>query len=95
MPAPETITREHAKLRAAMLEVDTYQLHLDITDDARFIVQAVIRFSVSAGAIGHSTRIDLLGHDVASAELNGRPVTYDGVTLNLAGLRARNELVVT
>ena len=95
MPAPETITREHAKLRAAMLEVDTYQLHLDITDDTRFTVQAVIRFSVSAGAIGHSTRIDLLGHDVASAELNGRPVTYDGVTLNLEGLRATNELVVT
>src|SRR5690625_6897780 len=78
-----------------MLEVDTYQLHLDITDDARFTVQAVVSFSVSAGAIGHSTRIDLLGHDVASAELNGRPVAYDGVTLNLEGLRATNELVVT
>ena len=95
MPLPETITREHAKLRAAMLEVDSYQIHINVTDGAVFEVHTVVHFSVSAGAIGHTTSIDLLGHDVASAQLNGGPVAYDGVTLQLDGLQADNELVVT
>ncbi|HEY4558210.1 MAG TPA: aminopeptidase N [Enteractinococcus sp.] len=90
-----TITREHAKLRAAMLEVDTYRLHIDLTDDAVFRVHAVVTFSVSAGALGHSTCIDLLGHDVVSAELNGKAVPYTDGRLKLADLRAENELVVS
>jgi len=90
-----TITRDYAKLRAAMLDVDAYQLHFDLTDDAVFGVHAVITFSVSAGAVGHSTSIDLLGHKVAAAHLNGQPVTYDGARLRLDGLQVDNELVVT
>src|SRR5690625_3916587 len=78
-----------------MLDVDAYQLHFDLTDDAVFGVHAVITFSVSAGAVGHSTSIDLLGHKVAAAHLNGQPVTYDGARLRLDGLQVDNELVVT
>ena len=89
-----TITREHAQLRAAMLEVDTYRLHFDLTDDTEFRVTTVVNFSVSAGAIGHSTCIDLLGHHVESAQLNGESVPYDGARLRLDDLRAENELVV-
>src|SRR5690625_4421481 len=78
-----------------MLEVDTYRLHIDLTDDAVFRVHAVVTFSVSAGALGHSTCIDLLGHDVVSAELNGKTVPYTDGRLKLADLRAENELVVS
>ena len=96
MPASltTTITRHQAQLRAAMLEVDTYELHFDLTHDDVFTVDTVVNFSVSATAIGHSTEIDLLGHEVFSAELNGQPVTYDGAVLNLPDLRENNVLVV-
>ena len=96
MPASltTTITRHQAQLRAAMLEVDTYELHFDLTHDDVFTVDTVVNFSVSATAIGHSTDIDLLGHEVFSAELNGQPVTYDGAVLNLPDLRENNVLVV-
>src|SRR5699024_2455762 len=77
-----------------MLEVDTYELHFDLTHDDVFTVDTVVNFSVSATAIGHSTEIDLLGHEVFSAELNGQPVTYDGAVLNLPDLRENNVLVV-
>ena len=96
MPASltTTITRQQAQLRAAMLEVDTYTLHFDLTDDEVFTVHTVVNFSVSAAAIGHSTVIDLLDHEVISAQLNGRAVTYDGARLNLPDLLEDNELVV-
>jgi aminopeptidase N len=93
--ASQTITRDHAQLRAAMLDVDTYRLHFDLIDDEVFYVHAVVNFSVSAGALRHTTAIDLLGHDVTGAHLNGKPVDYDGVRLKLEDLRADNELVVT
>src|SRR5690625_2132445 len=93
--ASQTITRDHARLRAAMLDVDIYRLHFDLTDDEVFRVHAVVNFSVSAGALRHTTAIDLLGHDVTAAHLNGKPVDYDGVRLKLEDLRADNELVVT
>ena len=96
MPASltTTITRQQAQLRAAMLEVDTYKLHFDLTDDEVFTVHTVVNFSVSAAALGHSTAIDLLDHEVLSAELNGRPVAYDGARLSLPDLLEDNELVV-
>src|SRR5699024_2850089 len=43
---------------------------------------------------GQDTFIDLLGHRVHSAQLNGHDVDYDGARLNLADLQAQNELVV-
>ncbi|GAA4108644.1 aminopeptidase N [Enteractinococcus coprophilus] len=96
MPAPltTTITREQAKLRAAMLEVDTYRLHFDLTDEDVFTVHTVVNFSVSAAAIGQGTTIDLLDHEVISAHMNGRPVNYDGARLCLQNLQEDNELVV-
>ncbi|HEY4534890.1 MAG TPA: aminopeptidase N [Enteractinococcus sp.] len=90
-----TITHEQALLRAAMLEVDSYQLHFDLTDDHIFGVRTVVKFSVSAAAIGHSTAIDLLDHQVLSATLNGRDVSYDGARLALKDLQEDNELIVT
>lgn len=90
-----TITRQHAQRRAAALNVHHYHLHIDVTHDTIFRVEAVITFSASSGAIGDTTYIDLLGHDVSAATLNGRDVSYDGARLTLTDLQAANELVVT
>lgn len=91
----QAITREHAQLRAAQLEVHHYRLEIDVTDDAEFRVDAVITFSASHGAIGHTSFIDLLDHQVSSAKLNGTDVSYDGARLTLANLQQDNELVVS
>lgn len=91
----QTITRDRAQLRAAKLDVQHYRLHIDITNDTEFRVDAVITFSASQGAIGHTGFIDLLGHHVSSAKLNGLDVSYNGVQLTLPELRADNELVVS
>src|SRR5699024_6298639 len=92
MSKTHTITRHEAQLRAATLDVQHYQLHLDVTDDAEFTVRAVVTFT--ADAVGHETFIDLLGHRVHSAQLNGHAVHYDGARLNLSDLQTKNELVV-
>ena len=93
MSKTHTITRHEAQLRAAALDVQHYQLHLDVTDDAEFTVRAVVTFTADQ-AVGQDTFIDLLGHRVHSAQLNGHDVDYDGARLNLADLQAQNELVV-
>src|SRR5699024_4012391 len=91
----QAITREQAQLRAAQLEVHHYRLEIDVTDDAEFRVDAVITFSASQRAIGHTSFIDLLGHQVSSEKLNGTDVSYDGAQLALANLQQDNELVVS
>src|SRR5699024_721994 len=93
MSKTHTITRHEAQLRAAALDVQHYQLHLDVTDDAEFTVCAVVSFTAN-DAVGQDTFIDLLGHQVHSAQLNGQDIGYDGARLNLADLQAKNELVV-
>src|SRR5699024_3449876 len=64
-----------------------------VTDDAEFTVCAVVSFTAN-DAVGQDTFIDLLGHQVHSAQLNGQDIGYDGARLNLADLQAKNELVV-
>lgn len=91
----ETITREQAQLRAAQLTVHHYRLNIDVTNDAQFQVHTVITFSALPGAIGQSSAIDLLGHNVTSATLNGSNVSHDGTRLRLPNLQADNELVVS
>lgn len=95
LTTPTTITREEAQLRAAMLEVGSYRLHFDLTNPSTFRVHAVINFTVSDAALGQGTWIDLLGHDVETARLNGTNVVCDGARLCLKNLAANNELVVT
>ena len=95
MTQSHTITRDEAQLRAAMLDVHTYRLDIDVTDANVFRVYAVITFSAAESAIGGSTFIDLLEHDVHSAELNGQTVEYDGSRLRLEPLQLDNELIVS
>ena len=91
----QTITRKQAQLRAAQLEVHHYRLEFDVTDDVEFRVNTLITFSASREAIGNTCFIDLLGHEVFSAKLNGTDVSYDGTRLTLENLQESNEVVVS
>src|SRR5699024_10418317 len=93
MSKTHTITRHEAQLRAAALDVQHYQLHLDVTDDAEFTVRAVVSFTTN-DAVGQDTFIDLLGHQEHSAQLKGQDIRYDGARINLAALQTKNEMIV-
>ncbi|HJQ48744.1 MAG TPA: aminopeptidase N [Amycolatopsis sp.] len=101
MPAPN-LTRDQARQRADLLEVESYDIALDLTDgnggpgEKTFDSTTTIRFS-SARA-GDDSWIDIVAARVRSATLNGRAlevssyVEDDGIAL--PGLAAANELVV-
>jgi aminopeptidase N len=96
------LTREQAAQRAALLDVTSYQIELDLTDGGgkpgagTFGSRTTVRFT--ARTPGASTWIDLRAAEVRSATLNGVPLDlsdYDeGTGLPLTGLAAANELVV-
>ncbi|MFC0434628.1 aminopeptidase N [Kutzneria buriramensis] len=96
MAAPN-LTRDQAQQRAALLEVQSYDIALDLTGDGpTFGSTTTVRFrSRTAGA---STWIDLVAGEVQSAVLNGVELDVssyrdeDGVVL--PELAEQNELVV-
>ncbi|NKQ56787.1 aminopeptidase N [Amycolatopsis sp. K13G38] len=101
MPAPN-LTRDQAKQRAGLLEVESYDIALDLTDgnggpgERTFDSTTTIRFS-SARA-GESSWVDIVAARVRSATLNGKAldvssyVEDDGIAL--PELATTNELVV-
>ncbi|HEX3781499.1 MAG TPA: aminopeptidase N [Pseudonocardiaceae bacterium] len=99
MAAPN-LTREQAEQRAALLEVQSYSIELDLTDGAgapgerTFRSSTTIRFtSREAGA---STWIDLIAGEVRTAVLNGVELDVSGYReddgIALPNLAERNEL---
>ncbi|ALG84468.1 aminopeptidase N [Gordonia phthalatica] len=100
MSAPN-LTRDAAAERAALLSVDTYRIHLDLTDGAgapgveRFTSITQVTFTATAGA---STVIDLVAPTLVSATLNGTALDIAGfdesVGLALPNLAAENTLEV-
>ncbi|HEX6351598.1 aminopeptidase N [Actinophytocola sp.] len=100
--APPNLTRDDAHQRAALLDVRSYDVELDITDgggkpgDTTFRSVTTVRFaSREAGA---DTWIDLVATSVESATLNGTPLDVsayredDGIAL--PSVAEENELVV-
>ncbi|WP_312007870.1 aminopeptidase N [Nocardioides alcanivorans] len=91
------LTREEAQTRAALLDVQSYTVDLDLTtSETTFGSTTTIRFtSREAGA---STFADLVGATVHEITLNGRsldPATaYADSRIQLDGLAEDNELVV-
>ncbi|HEX5948355.1 MAG TPA: aminopeptidase N, partial [Actinomycetota bacterium] len=85
------LTLEEARRRAGLIADPEYEIHLDLTGEDRFQVETSIRFrSTEPGA---ETFLDCAGVEVASAELNGRPVdAHDGLRIRLEGLAGRNEV---
>jgi aminopeptidase N len=94
--AAANLTRDEAKERAGLITVGAYQVDLDLTGgDTTF--RSVARVAFDCVRPGASTFINLAGAEVRSVTLNGAPVSldaYDGERIVLAGLGARNELVV-
>ncbi|MBE9374480.1 aminopeptidase N [Saccharopolyspora sp. HNM0983] len=100
--APPNLTREQAEQRAALLEVESYSVDLDLSrgadgpDAATFGSTTTVRFR--SDRVGADTWIDLVAARVHRAELNGVALDvsdYDESTgIRLPDLAADNELVV-
>ncbi len=100
--APPNLTREQAEQRAALLEVHSYVVELDLSDGAggpdveTFDSTTTVRFR--SDQTGATTWIDLVATRVHSARLNGVELdvsAYDEATgIALPNLADENQLVV-
>jgi aminopeptidase N len=90
-----SLTRAEAADRAATVDVDAYEIDLDLTaGDETFRSRTVVRFRARAGAAAF---LDFEPAEMLSATLNGAPLdpaAHTGHRLALSGLAAENELVV-
>ncbi|MFD7653291.1 aminopeptidase N [Actinosynnema sp. NPDC059797] len=101
MAAPN-LTRDQAQQRAALLEVDSYRIELDLTDGGgkpgsdTFRSTTVVTFR--SRTPGESSWIDIVAANVHRAVLNGREVDVSSYReedgLHLPDLADVNELVV-
>lgn len=92
----ENLTRAEALERTRLVEVDSYDVSLDLTTGAEiFRSRTRIRFRAEAGA---STFVDAITRTVHEVTLNGTRLdpaeVSDGIRIRLDGLRETNELVV-
>ncbi|MEU5236329.1 aminopeptidase N [Streptomyces lydicus] len=99
----ENLSRDEARQRGRLLDVDAYDVALDVRsavaqgpDADTFRSRTTLRFRCAEP--GASTFADLLAPEVVSVTLNGReldPVTvFDGTRIALDDLAAENTLVV-
>ncbi len=94
----DNLTRDEARTRAGLLEVASYDVHLDLTaqDPGRtFPSRSTVHFTCRQP--GEGTFIEVAAARLRSATLNGQPVDvsgFDGQRLALPALAADNELVV-
>jgi aminopeptidase N len=91
------LTRDEARERARLLEVDSYDVALDLTaSETTFPSTTVIRFRCAEP--GASTFADLVEATVHEIHLNGRPLdpasVYSDCRILLEDLQAENELRV-
>ncbi|MGN6273547.1 MAG: aminopeptidase N [Protaetiibacter sp.] len=91
----ENLTRIEAQERKSLVEVEHYDIELDLTtSETTFRSVTTVRFTASAGA---STFIDAITAEVHSVVLNGTELdagVADGARIALENLEADNELVV-
>jgi len=93
------ITRDEARARAALLNVASYAVDLDLrgagSGDRTFRSETTVAFTCTEP--GASTHIDITADRIVEATLNGRPIdesAFTGHRLQLDGLRESNELRV-
>ena len=93
----ENLTRIEAQQRAELLEVDRYEIELDLTS-SETTFRTSTRVFFSAKSAGSNTFIDAITNQVHSVTLNGREldpsVVSDGVRIQLDDLALENELLV-
>jgi aminopeptidase N len=90
------LTRDEARDRAQLLDVESYQVELDLTgSDTTFSSVTTVRFGCATP--GADTFIELTAPGVTQITLNGAAVdlaAFDGDRIALTGLAADNELQV-
>ncbi|MEJ7795960.1 MAG: aminopeptidase N [Nocardioides sp.] len=91
------LTRDEAATRAALLDIESYTVDLDLTTSEKtFSSTTTVRFTCRQP--GHGTFVDLVGAEIHSLTLNGRTLdpaeVYADSRIALADLAADNELVV-
>jgi aminopeptidase N len=91
------LTREEAATRAALLDVTSYSIDLDLTTGAKtFASTTTLRFTCREP--GASTFADLVGATIHELTLNGQPLdpaeVYTDHRISLTDLQEDNELVV-
>ncbi|WP_029068727.1 aminopeptidase N [Jonesia quinghaiensis] len=92
----QNLTRGEAQERAAIVNVDSYAVRLDLTtSDVTFRSTTTVVFSATPGA---TTFIDLIAESIESIELNGVALNpadvYEDSRLRLADLAEHNTLTV-
>jgi aminopeptidase N len=91
------LTRDEARERAALVEVVSYEIELDLTaGEKTFGSTTTVRFRCAKE--GASSWLDFIAPTVGEVVLNGTPLdslaVYDGARIQLDGLQAENELRV-
>ena len=90
------ISRSEAQERSRHIEVESYEVFLDVSKDANtFIAKSTVKFTCKTP--GYDTFIDAVAQRIISATLNGEAVdasTFDGESLFLKNLASENELIV-
>jgi len=90
------LTRDEARERARLLEVESYRIDLDVTGgETTFRSRTTVTFR--AASPGASTFIDLTAPEIREITLNGGQVGHENFTgrrITLDGLADRNELTV-
>ncbi|QKW19579.1 aminopeptidase N [Kitasatospora sp. NA04385] len=97
----KNLSREEARDRAAIIRVESYRVHLDVSaaaDPGRPTFRSTTRISFDCAEPGASSFADLLAPEVVSVELNGLALdaaeVFDGTRVALPVLAAHNELTV-
>ncbi len=90
------LTRDEARERAELIEVESYQVELDLTTgDTTFTSSTVVKFRIKPGAI---TWLDLIAPEVREVVVNGEnrdpAAVYDGARIGLDNLAEENEVKV-
>jgi aminopeptidase N len=88
------LTRDEAQQRARLLDIGSYEVHVDLTGDETTFT-SVTTISFRCGRPGASSFIDLTAPAVSEIILNGAPVSldaFDGNRIRLDGLQGGNEL---
>ena len=93
----ENLTRIEAQERANLIDVSSYEIHLDLTTGDKTF-DSITKVNFSAKQSGASTFIDAITHSVAKVVLNGAELAVDqvsdGTRIQLPNLALQNELVI-
>lgn len=100
----DNLTYDEAKSRSNLLEIDRYDVHVDLTHAAdstmeSYPVKTTVAFSAEvSGTHEASTFIEYIHHSIESVTLNGRALNLAeavvGSRILLSGLASRNTLVI-